>query len=114
DSNRASIKIIEETALQFGVSEQIRAVFSAVDSFLGKFPRPYDLIFADPPYDYPAMDEIIERVLADGWLAAEGWFFLEHDKRHNFTEHPNCVISKPYGRTIVSIFVSPSKDKMEL
>ena len=114
DSNRASIKTIEETALQFGVSDQIRAVFSAVDSFLSKFPRPYDLIFADPPYDYPTMDEIIQRVLSDGWLAADGWFLLEHDKRHNFTEHPNCAFSKPYGRTIVSIFVLPGEDQIEL
>ena len=113
DNNRASVKIIEETAEQFGISEQIRAVFSAVDSFLSKFPRPYDLVFADPPYDYPAMDEIIERVLSDGWLAPNGWFLLEHDKRHNFSEHPNCVFSKPYGRTIVSIFVLSGEDQEE-
>ena len=114
DSNRASIKIIEETALLFGVSEQIRAINSGVDSFLGKFSRPYDLIFADPPYDYPTMNEIIERVLSDGWLAVDGWFLLEHDKRHNFSEHPNCAFSKPYGRTIVSIFVLPGEDQIEL
>jgi 16S rRNA (guanine(966)-N(2))-methyltransferase RsmD len=105
DSSRASIKIIEENAEHLGVTNQIRVICSQVDSFLSRFARPFDLVFADPPYDYPEMSKLIDVVLTGGWLAEGGWFLLEHDKRHHFTEHPNCVFSKPYGRTIVSIFV---------
>ncbi len=105
DSSRASIKIIEENAEHLGVTNQIRVICSQVDSFLSRFARPFDLVFADPPYDYPEMGTLIDVVLTGGWLAEGGWLLLEHDKRHHFTEHPNCVFSKPYGRTIVSIFV---------
>lgn len=120
DASRASIKIIEENAAHLGVTEQVRVICSQVDSFLSRFARPFDLVFADPPYDYPEMEKLIEVVLTTGWLAEGGWFLLEHDKRHNFSEHPGCVFSKPYGRTIVTIFVlksntneeSPSEDEV--
>lgn len=108
DSNRASIKIIEETAAQFGVSDQIRLVCSDVGRFVSQFAQPYDLVFADPPYDYPEMTSLIDYVLNNGWLNPGGWFLLEHDKRHTFTDHPLCVFSKPYGRTIVTIFMIPN------
>lgn len=107
DLNRASIKAIEETAAQFGVSDQIRLIGGDVARFVCQFPQPYDLVFADPPYDYPEMSLLIENILEKGWLAAGGWFLLEHDKRHKFTDHPLCVFSKPYGRTIVTIFMMP-------
>lgn len=113
DSNRASVKMIEETAKQFDIAEQVIAIYSEVDSFLKRFAKPYDLVFADPPYDYPKMEELIELVLHGGWLAADGWFLLEHDKRHKFAEHPNCVFSKPYGRTIVTIFTLPETEETD-
>lgn len=113
DASRASIKIIEENAAHLGVTDQIKVICSQVDSFLSRFARPFDLVFADPPYDYPEMDKLIDVVLTNGWLAEGGWFLLEHDKRHNFTNHPNCVFSKPYGRTIVTIFVLKSDSDSE-
>lgn len=113
DASRASIKIIEENAAHLGVTDQIKVICSQVDSFLSRFARPYDLVFADPPYDYPEMEKLIDVVLTTGWLAEGGWFLLEHDKRHNFTDHPNCVFSKPYGRTIVSIFLLQSDEEEE-
>ena len=113
DASRASIKIIEENAEHLGVTNRVRVICSQVDSFLSRFSRPFDLVFADPPYDYPEMDKLIEVVMTGGWLAQGGWLLLEHDKRHNFTKHPNCVFSKPYGRTIVTIFVLSSVEDEE-
>jgi 16S rRNA (guanine(966)-N(2))-methyltransferase RsmD len=115
DSNRAAIKVIEETAEKFEVSTQIRTICTDVARFIAGPPQAYDLIFADPPYDLPEMDVLIENVLKEGWLTEGGWFLLEHDKRHNFSKHPNCVFTKPYGRTIVTIFINemPGADEEE-
>ncbi len=95
---------IEKTARQFGVEKQIYTICSPVDSFLLGTPRPFDIVFADPPYDYAELPGLPDIVLNDGWLCEDGWFILEHDKRHHFGERPDCVFTKPYGRTIVSIF----------
>jgi 16S rRNA (guanine(966)-N(2))-methyltransferase RsmD len=104
DSDRRNIKHIESVGREFEVSDQIRTVTSPVEKFLEGMPLPYDIIFSDPPYDYSYMHEMIEAITADGWLADNGWLILEHDKRHDFTDHPHCAYYKEYGRTHVSIF----------
>ncbi|SMO33998.1 16S rRNA (guanine(966)-N(2))-methyltransferase RsmD [Fodinibius sediminis] len=106
DSDRRNIEHIEKVAEEFGLSDQVRTVPSRVEDFLKGMPLPYDIIFADPPYDYSLMHEMIETILSDGWLDENGWLILEHDKRHDFSGHPHCAYVKEYGRTHLSIFLA--------
>jgi 16S rRNA (guanine(966)-N(2))-methyltransferase RsmD len=99
-----NVKQIEKTAADFGIDDQMRIVCSDAQHFLNGVAIPYHFIFCDPPYDYPFMDELIDRVFEDNWLTDEGWLIMEHDKYKDFTNHPKCTFSKAYGRTIVSIF----------
>ena len=110
DSEPGHTKMIEKTASQFGVSDKISILTADVEQFLEKTYGQFDIIFADPPYDYYMMAEMIDVVLQNNWLTENGWFVLEHDKRHNFSDHEHCVFAKPYGRTIVSIFKLNSVD----
>lgn len=105
DSDRRNIRHIEKVAEEFGLTKQIRTAATRVEDFLEGMPLPYDIIFADPPYDYPLMEAMLETIISDGWLAEKGWLILEHDKRHNFIDHAHCAYVKEYGRTIVSIFL---------
>jgi 16S rRNA G966 N2-methylase RsmD len=82
----------------------------SADAFLARPASAYDVVFADPPYDLDAMPEMIDIVMDKGWLNKDGWFVLEHDKRHNFAAHPLCVFTKAYGRTIVSMFTHPKEE----
>lgn len=102
--NPHNVKHIDKTAELFDVEKNVRTIVSDVQSFLSNPAKPYDFIFCDPPYEYEWMHEMIDLVLTGGWLEEEGWFILEHDKRHRFEEHPHCFFTKAYGRTIVSIF----------
>ncbi len=104
ESSSAASDHIEKTARQFGVEKQARVICSSVESFLAGPPSPFDIVFADPPYEYPEMTQLPDIILHEGWLKRDGWFILEHDKRHHFGDHPHCVFAKPYGRTIVTIF----------
>ncbi|TVQ03459.1 MAG: 16S rRNA (guanine(966)-N(2))-methyltransferase RsmD [Balneolaceae bacterium] len=101
---------IEKIAEKFGIKTQVQTRVLPVENFLEKQHNRYDFIFADPPYDYYKMAEMIDIIMDEGWLKEDGWFILEHDKRHDFTNHPKCVYSKPYGRTIVSIFKESNVD----
>ncbi|MFH5882850.1 16S rRNA (guanine(966)-N(2))-methyltransferase RsmD [Halalkalibaculum sp. DA3122] len=105
DNDHFNIRHIEELGREFDIEDQIRTAVADVADFLDGPPLPYDIIFSDPPYEYPRMEQMIETILEKGWLNDRGWFVLEHDKRHDFIEHPNCFFSKAYGRTIVSIFL---------
>ncbi|MEX0680768.1 MAG: 16S rRNA (guanine(966)-N(2))-methyltransferase RsmD [Balneolales bacterium] len=104
ESSEIALKHIEKTGRQFQVEERTQCICSSVEGFLDGPSQPFDFVFADPPYDYDELQHLPETVLKDNWLKDKGWFLLEHDKRHRFDAHPHCVFSKPYGRTIVTIF----------
>lgn len=104
DYSSQNIKLIEKNAQTFGIEKQVRSRVADIQQFLNGHPIQYDIIFCDPPYDYDWMLEMVEHVLQNPWLKEDGWFILEHDKRHKFAEHPHCHFSKAYGRTTVSIF----------
>ncbi|HLR26824.1 MAG TPA: 16S rRNA (guanine(966)-N(2))-methyltransferase RsmD [Fodinibius sp.] len=106
DSNRHNIRHIEKVAAEFEMSDQVRTATSEVERFLEGMPLPYDIIFADPPYDYPLMDQMVETIIGDGWMDENGWLILEHDKHHDFSSHPHCASVREYGRTHVSIFLA--------
>lgn len=104
DEDRRNIDHIEELAERFKISSRASTLCAKVENFLDGPPSPYDIIFSDPPYEYPYMHEMIETIIEKEWLETEGWLILEHDKRHQFDEHEHCFFSRAYGRTIVSIF----------
>ena len=110
DYSSENIKLIEKNASQFGVEKQVRSRVSDIQDFLQSPVIAYDFIFCDPPYEYAWMLEMIEEILNNKWLKDDGWFMLEHDKRHRFSDHPHCFFSKAYGRTTVSIFQAQPVD----
>lgn len=110
DNDAKNIELIQKTAEQFNVREQILTLTGDVLQFLRTPHMMYDFIFCDPPYRYPFIGEIVDIIINDGWLAEEGWLILEHDKHHNYKAHKNCIFTKAYGRTTVSIFQKQAID----
>ena len=104
DREAEHIQHIEKLAETFGISDQISTRIIAIEEYLENPGQAFDLIFADPPYDYFFMEGMIELIMNSTVLDSHGLFVLEHDKRHDFSSHENCVSVKPYGRTIASIF----------
>src|SRR5699024_10127832 len=104
DYNRKNIQQIEKLAREFELTEKIRTLPLTVEKFLEGPPVPYDIIFADPPYHHPSVDSLPEVLFSGNWLNKGGWLVLEHDKHHNFDDHPHFKLHKEYGRTYVSFF----------
>lgn len=99
------VKGIQKTAQSLGVVAQSRFRTQSVEAFLKAANETFDLIFADPPYEQPELSELPDWILGEaGILADDGLLVVEHDKRISFKEHEKCVLSRPYGRTIVSLF----------
>lgn len=61
-----------------------------------------DLVLADPPYDLPEIPAL--PALACARLGAGGLLVLEHDARHTFDGALGHVLSRAYGRTVLSVF----------
>lgn len=104
DDEPAHIRHIQKTISAFGIEKSVYALTMDTADFIEQNNSRFDLVFADPPYDYYAMQELPDIILQNNTLAEDGWLILEHDKHNDFTKHPNCVFSKAYGRTTVSIF----------
>jgi 16S rRNA (guanine966-N2)-methyltransferase len=99
------MKGIQKTAQSLDVAAQCRFRTQSTELFLKGNNETFDLIFADPPYEQPELAELPSWILGDeGILADDGRLVVEHDKRISFKEHEKCVLSRPYGRTIVSLF----------
>lgn len=112
DHDKNNINLIEKLAKKFDVVQQVRTINFDAKQFL-EGPRSFraDIIFSDPPYKYPYIEETVEIILSNGWLQPEGWLVLEHNKYYDFSDHSHCLQVKKYGRTYVSFFSSNSTNK---
>ncbi len=103
ERNGQVLKFARQNAADLDVADA--CVFLRADAvgFLNRYRGPaFDLILADPPYDLEALTRLPELALPH--VAPDGLFILEHDSRHHFNDHPRLDTSRPYGRTIVTVF----------
>lgn len=106
EHNSSVLAVAKENADTLDMDMACRFERSDVLSFLARGVRePFDLILADPPYELDDMAGLPDKVLP--FLSPGGLFVLEHDRRIFFEEHPSFEQSRPYGRTIVSLFTVP-------
>lgn len=77
-----------------------------VFKFIESTNQQFDIIFAGPPYPLPNLKTIPDEIFKHNLVEGKGWFILEHNPEHNFTQHPNFWRARNYGETIFSIFVN--------
>lgn len=108
DENPHCTKFILKMAEQMGF-DFLQAVRGDAIQFLSVAYNTFDLIFADPPYDFNQYDEILDKVFNRNLLDEEGMLVIEHSRDHDFKEHPNFLESRKYGSVHFSFF-TPKKD----
>jgi 16S rRNA (guanine(966)-N(2))-methyltransferase RsmD len=97
------LQYARRNAEELGVEEYCTFIRADAVTYLERYAGfPFDLIAADPPYELPSMSRLPE--IAMRHLKPGGLFILEHDRRLSFDDHPHLDTSRPYGRTIVSVF----------
>jgi 16S rRNA (guanine(966)-N(2))-methyltransferase RsmD len=94
---------IRATARKFGF-RQIRVIRDDAFHFLSICKLRYDLVFADPPYDLPYINEIPDMVLGRDILKHEGILILEHPRHVDFTAHKHLLDHRNYGNVHFSFF----------
>ena len=104
------VTFVKRTAQDLGIEDRIRIVRSDVFRFMERDGGQYDYIFAGPPYPLPTLNTIPDRLFENNLLAPGGWFVLEHNPNHDFTDHPHFDETRNYGKTIFSIFKLPKTD----
>ena len=104
DQNYAAIKFINTSAESLGFN--IKTIKSDVIKFLDQHQGQYEVIFADPPYDFDksVFETIKEIVFKKELLAEDGLLIIEHTKHTDLSDIENFRNSKSYGSSSFSFF----------
>ena len=103
EMDAGSCRYIQKQAQDFGL-DVIRVLRADAFAFLGKAMTQFDLVFADPPYTEPRLEELPGMVRESGLVAKGGLFVLEHGDRKDFSESEGFVEMRKYGHVHFSFF----------
>lgn len=66
--------------------------------------KQYDIIFADPPYDLPWLEDLPQLVFESAMINDDTIFILEHPKSYRFNEFPWFTEHRNYGNVNFTFF----------
>lgn len=98
----ATTRHIKKTAIDLGLGH-VTCVKSEAMKFLAQQQPSFQLVLADPPYEYPDYNALIQLCLEKA-TAANGILVVEHSKKHNFDGLPMFVRHRKYGEVNFSFF----------
>lgn len=109
DKSRAHTAAIERTARELAVP--VKAVTAdALTGIKRLGAEVFDLVYADPPYDYGHYDELLTTIDSTLPLAAEAIVAVEHRRRTDpFQSHPTRLRASrraEYGEVWISFFIA--------
>ena len=120
EQSKSTSLLILKNAQALGVQDRIEIITGTLENFAKKTlaqppvrppVRPYDLVFADPPYDENYELELINDMPWGQWLTLGGWFFLEWGTLKSRTKSlPDStaflvkIREKVYGDSVLSTF----------
>lgn len=105
ESAPAAARAVRANIAALGVGEIATLVATTVERAVAAPPAgPYDVIFADPPYDLTDADlaSVLAAIGANGWLAVDGLLVVERSTRSPEPTWPDVVTpgrGRRYGET---------------
>lgn len=103
DRNVACLRFIGEILTRHSLN-QVKLLKNDAVKFLQIAEIQFDIIVADPPYDYKYYDKITETIFDKNLLKADGMLVLEHGKQNDFSSHDKFIFLRNYGGVHFSFF----------
>ncbi len=107
ESDRTAASIIRSNLEKSGFAAYSQVVGRSVESFLRTAERVFDLVLADPPYEYGELDRLVVD-LSEALLLERGVLVLEHASRRSAPSAPEgSEISKTrvHGDSAFTVYV---------
>ncbi len=103
DNSEACTNFIRRTAnsLQF---DNINVFNVDAVAFLKTCKMQFNVIFADPPYDWNGYHSIPELVFNNNLLLPDGFLVIEHSEQISFKDYQKFYQQRNYGKVNFSIF----------
>jgi 16S rRNA (guanine(966)-N(2))-methyltransferase RsmD len=103
ENNFKHFKFINEIKQNLSL-ENLNVLKTDVFRFLEINKESYSLIFADPPYNMPNLNELPKFVLQGNHLKDGGLFILEHSGVIDFSSYSSLKETRNYGKVHFSFF----------
>jgi 16S rRNA (guanine966-N2)-methyltransferase len=106
DSRNAVTRTLRANAAALGFAA-VEIVTDAVERVVENTPpRPYDVLFLDPPYalEGDAVTDVLDRLLARGWLSTDGVCVVERSRRSGpliWPEGITPIRDRSYGEGVL-------------
>lgn len=97
-------RFIQRTADNFGISDQVKVIRGDALKYPTSTNGKFDVIFADPPYDMPQVDDLPDMIMSLDILNKDGFFILEHSGAGRFNAHPEFWQTREYGKVNFTFF----------
>lgn len=108
EKSSTQARFIEKVAAMLG-DKNLRLLRTDALRYIKDAAMPFDIVFADPPYDLPGFGEIPGAVLGSALLKPGSLFVMEHSKAFDFSALPHFLQHRAYGSVNFSIFEVPTE-----
>jgi len=82
DADARALRLVRENLTHTGLAEGAMCFKLTLPQDLGRIPGRFDIIFADPPYEFTEYEALLQGIPEYGLLADDGVIVLEHHRRH--------------------------------
>jgi|TARA_Y100000389_G_C17368546_1_gene467702 16S rRNA (guanine966-N2)-methyltransferase len=108
DNNNDCIKFINKTSSILELNIQTKKIDYEI--FLKNQKKSFDIIFADPPYNFSIKQyiELIDLIKKNEILRNEGEIIIEHSSNITLKEYNKNIEERKYGSSILSIIKKAS------
>ena len=107
ESDPKACEVIRENLTRTGMLDRGKVFPLAVAKALARLKGPYDLVVADPPYEYDRAETEIADLLSRGLLAPKGTLVVEHSKRRQWPDvlgGRQRLLTRRHGDTRITIY----------
>lgn len=110
DKFQPCISFVHKMTNYLNIQKNVNIVRADVFKFIQACDQTFDYIFAGPPYTLDTMDTLPDLIFEYNLLKENGLFVLEHNPKHNYTQHKYFLKCRNYGQTHFSFFTRPSAE----
>mgnify|MGYP003123993663 CR=1 FL=1 len=112
DADNACVKFMEKTVTDLNF-EGFTVYRSDIMQFIARDYKSYDLIFADPPFDFEQYEELVDQIFFKNLVAEGGMLVIEHQSRTSLEDLPNFTEKRKYGNVTFSFFQKSDEEDEE-
>jgi 16S rRNA (guanine(966)-N(2))-methyltransferase RsmD len=105
DSNFKAFQFVKNTSTTLGIKKECHKIskYDAI-KFLVKTEDQYELIFADPPFDFENYEGLLMSIKGHFMLKPQGLIIIEHAKSVDISHIVNYQKSHTFGHVCFSFF----------